>query len=347
MNDEPLVLGIETSCDETGVGIVRGAARCSPTRSPPASRSTPGSAAWCPRWPAGRTSRRWCRRSSGPAARPGSRSPTSTRSPSPPGPGLAGALLVGVAAAKALRRRRSDAAVRREPPRRARRRRHRSSTARCPSPRSRCWSPAGTRRCCSCRRRRRRRRAARRDHRRRRRRGVRQGRPAARAAVPRRPARSTARRATATPVAIAFPRGLTAAQGPGAAPLRLLLLRPEDRGRPLGRGARAGRRAGAGGRRGRELPGGGLRRAHRARRCSPAGSTASTTSLIGGGVAANSRLRALAAGAVRRGRASGCGCPGRACAPTTARWSPRSARSWWPGAAPPRGSTSRPTPPCR
>jgi N6-L-threonylcarbamoyladenine synthase len=42
---------------------------------------------------------------------------------------------------------------------------------------------------------------------------------------------------------------------------------------------------------------------------------------IGGGVAANSRLRAMAQ---ERAEAAGirCACPGRACAPTTGRWSP-------------------------
>ena len=52
------------------------------------------------------------------------------------------------------------------------------------------------------------------------------------------------------------------------------------------------------------------------------------------------RRRELAAaghgrGARRRARASGCGCRARGCAPTTARWSPRSAPSWSPaGRAP-------------
>ena len=59
--DRPLVLGIETSCDETGVGLVRGDELLR-TRWPRALTSTPGSAASCPRSPAGRTWRRWCRR---------------------------------------------------------------------------------------------------------------------------------------------------------------------------------------------------------------------------------------------------------------------------------------------
>jgi metallohydrolase, glycoprotease/Kae1 family len=50
--------------------------------------------------------------------------------------------------------------------------------------------------------------------------------------------------------------------GPGTAPVRLLVLGAEDGGGALGGGAGAGRRASAGaGRRG-ELPGGGVRRAH-------------------------------------------------------------------------------------
>ena len=56
--------------------------------------------------------------------------------------------------------------------------------------------------------------------------------------------------------------------------------------------------------------------------------------LIGGGVAANSRLRAMAESrAAERASASGCRAP--ASAPTTARWSPPSAPSWSPaGRAP-------------
>ncbi len=66
-----------------------------------ASTSTPASAAWCPRWRRGRTCRRWCPPCTGRSPPPGSPAGTSTRSRSPPGPGLTGALLVGVAAAKA------------------------------------------------------------------------------------------------------------------------------------------------------------------------------------------------------------------------------------------------------
>ena len=96
---------------------------CSPTRSPPASRSTPGSAASCPRSPAGRTSRRWCRRIERACDDAGVALADVDAIAVTAGPGLAGALLVGVAAAKALRARPRQAAVRRQPPRRARRRR--------------------------------------------------------------------------------------------------------------------------------------------------------------------------------------------------------------------------------
>ena len=64
-----------------------------------------------------------------------------------------------------------------------------------------------------------------------------------------------------------------------------------------------------------------------------------TDLVIGGGVAANSRLRALAAERCAT-RASSCVCRGLACAPTTARWWPHSApRSW-------RRAGRRPAWPC-
>ena len=99
MTDGPLVLGIETSCDETGVGIVRGT-DCSPTRWRRRWTSTPGTAAWCPRWPAGRTWRRWSP-SRGRLRKAGVRPSDIDAVAVTAGPGLAGALLVGVAAAKA------------------------------------------------------------------------------------------------------------------------------------------------------------------------------------------------------------------------------------------------------
>jgi N6-L-threonylcarbamoyladenine synthase len=65
-----------------------------------------------------------------------------------------------------------------------------------------------------------------------------------------------------------------------------------------------------------------------------------TDLVIGGGVAANSRLRALAAERCAA-PASLRAYPGRACAPTTARWWPPSARRSW------RPAALRPPSPCR
>ena len=69
--------------------------------------------------------------------------------------------------------------------------------------------------------------------------------------------------------------------------------------------------------------------------------------LIGGGVAANSRLRVDGRDARRRRSASGSGCRARACAPTTAPWSPRSAPRWSRAAGRRPRSTCRPTPASR
>ena len=68
--------------------------------------------------------------------------------------------------------------------------------------------------------------------------------------------------------------------------------------------------------------------------------------LIGGGVAANSRLRVLAEERAA-GTASASASRAPACAPTTAPWSPPSAPRWSPAAAPPPPSTCPPTPRCR
>lgn len=101
MNDEPLVLGIETSCDETGIGIVRGStllvdavassvdehARFGGVVPEVASRAH--LEAMVP------TLERACR-DAGVALRDIDAVAVTA------GPGLAGALLVGVAAAKAL-----------------------------------------------------------------------------------------------------------------------------------------------------------------------------------------------------------------------------------------------------
>ncbi len=103
------------------------------------------------------------------------------------------------------------------------------------------------------------------------------------------------RAATGDPRHVELPARADRAQGPGAAPVRLLLLRAEDRGGPA-RGDRAARRpAGAGARRGRQLPGGGLRRAERQGAGRLRGDRGRLDLLIGGGVAANRRLRALLA----------------------------------------------------
>ena len=134
--------------------------------------------------------------------------------------------------------------------------------------------------------------------------------------------------------------------GPARAPLRLLVLRAQDGGRPLGRGPGARRRAGAGRRRRGRVPGGRRRRAdpqggaglHRAGGRPPARSAAGSPPTRG-------CARSPRSGAARR--ASGCACPGPGCAPTTARWSRRSAPSSSPAAPSRRRWTSRPTPRCR
>ena len=68
--------------------------------------------------------------------------------------------------------------------------------------------------------------------------------------------------------------------------------------------------------------------------------------LIGGGVAANSRLRVLAEERARR-TASACGCQGRDCARTTAQWSLPSVPRWSPADAHRPTWRCRRTPRCR
>ena len=164
------------------------ARRCSPTRSRAASRSTPASAASCPRSPAARTSRRWCRRCSARSTTAGVRPSDIDAIAVTAGPGLAGALLVGVAAAKAyalalgkplygvnhLSVARRGRPARERPAGRAVR-----GVAGLGRALVGAAGAAGRRRGDH---------RARRDRRRRGRRGVRQGGPAARAAVPGRPA---------------------------------------------------------------------------------------------------------------------------------------------------------------
>ena len=221
-----------------------------------------------------------------------------------------------------------QADLRRQPPRRPRRRR----PARARAAARAVPGDAGLRRAllaAAGRRRDRRRRAARRDHRRRRGRGLRQGRPAARAAVPREGRTSTGRRRPASSVYVDFPRGLSARKdlerhrfdfsfsGLKTSVARWVEAR-ERSGEPVpvadvaasfqeavcdvlvAQGARRGDLAGHRGhpdrrRRGRELPA--PRHGHRAR---------------------------------RGGRHPRPGAATRASAPTTARWWPPSAPSWSP-----------------
>ena len=71
------------------------------------------------------------------------------------------------------------------------------------------------------------------------------------------------------------------------------------------------------------------------------------TLIIGGGVAANSRLRDLAGNALRGRPASRCGCPVPGCAPTTAPWWPRWAGCTCRPASPSHRWTCRRTAHCR
>ena len=167
--------------------------RCSPTPWRRRWPSTSASAASSRRSPPGRTSRRWCRPCTGRWPTPGATVDDVDAVAVTAGPGLTGALLVGVAAAKAyalalgvplygVNHLAAHVAVD-----------DARSTARCRALRWRCWSPAGTPRCCSCPTSPGRSQSLGRHGRRRRRRGLRQGRPGARAAVPRRPADRPAR----------------------------------------------------------------------------------------------------------------------------------------------------------
>ena len=109
------------------------------------------------------------------------------------------------------------------------------------------------------------------------------------------------------PAAIAFPRGQV--PRPDA---RLLLLRAEDRGRPLGRGPAGGRAQRAGRRRGRVVPGG------RHRRADPQGGTAPAPRhgvghlVIGGGSGGQLAAARAGRGALRRGGHPAPGAPARA-----------------------------------
>ena len=69
--------------------------------------------------------------------------------------------------------------------------------------------------------------------------------------------------------------------------------------------------------------------------------------VLGGGRRGQLAAARAGRGALRRRPASCCGCPARGCAPTTARWSPRSARGSSPPASRRRRPTSAPTARCR
>ena len=187
-----------------------------------------------------------------------------------------------------LRRGLGGAAVRGQPPVRARRGGHPAARPAAAVP-----GPAGLRRPLQPARRARPGRPghpARRDHRRRRRRGVRQGGPAARAAVPRRPAHRPGgpRRRSGRHRLPARPH-----RAPGRA-VRLLLLRAEDRGGPARRGAGAGRHRRCRSRTSRPASRRPWSTCSRRKAVRAARERGMDTLLLGGGVAANSRLRALA-----------------------------------------------------
>ena len=148
MADEPLVLGIETSCDETGVGIVRGttlladAVASSVDEHARFGGVVPEVATRAHLEAMVPTIQRALKRGRGQAPRDldahrGDR-----------GPRPRGALLVGVVGGQGVRATRSasrSTASTTSPRTSAS---TSSSTARCPSRRWRCWSPAATPRCC-------------------------------------------------------------------------------------------------------------------------------------------------------------------------------------------------------
>ena len=232
-----IVLGIETSCDETGVGIVRGDGRTTELLANEVASSVDEHA-----------------RFGGVVPEVASRAHLSAMVPAvhramatagvtardvdavavTAGPGLSGRAARRPRRGQGLRHGVGRAALRREPPRRARRRRHPAERPAPAVPRAARlrWALQPARRAGH----RGPGHAARRDDRRRGGRGVRQGRPAARAAVPGRPAHRPG-----------GPRGRprggrvpARAHRPARRAVRLLLLRPQDRGRPARRGARTG-----------------------------------------------------------------------------------------------------------
>ena len=141
------VLGFETSCDETGIGIVRDGVLLADALATsieeharfggvvPEVAARAHVEAMVPTVHRGAGHRRASR-----AAEIDAVAVTE-------GPGLAGPLMVGVAAAKAYALGLGRAALRRAPSGGPRRRRHPANPGRCRRNASRCWSRAGTRRC--------------------------------------------------------------------------------------------------------------------------------------------------------------------------------------------------------
>ncbi len=256
MADEPLVLGIETSCDETGVGIVRGTTLLADAVASsvdeharfggvvPEVASRAHLEAMVP------TIER-ALKDAGVSARDLDGIAVTA------GPGLAGALLVGVSAAKAYAYALGKPPVRRQPPRLPHLRRPAGARAAARAD----DGAAGLRRpllAAAVRRHHLRRAPARRDHRRRGGRGLRQDRPGVESRLPRRPRHRPVR-----------PRGGPAGDRLPARPdrpprprVRLLLLRAEDGRGALDRGQAGGGRGGTGAGRVGVLPGGRRGRAH-------------------------------------------------------------------------------------
>ena len=208
MADEPLVLGIETSCDETGVGIVRGhtlladAVASSVDEHARFGGVVPEVASRAHLEAMVPTIERALHGGGGHAW------PTSTRIAVTGGPGLAGALLVGRRGGEGARLGARQAAVRREPPGRPRRV-DQLEHGPLPEPAIALLVSGGHSSLLLVARHHRATSAAGRDHRRRGRRGVRQGRPGARPAASPAVRSSTASARGRRPGDVAFPRGLT------------------------------------------------------------------------------------------------------------------------------------------
>ena len=147
--------------------------------------------------------------------------------------------------------------------------------------------------------------------------------------------------------AIPFPRGLTAPRDRAAhrfdfsfSGLKTAVARWVEARERAGEPVPVRRRRG-------ELPGGGLRRAHRQGDRRLPSEHGVGTLVIGGGVAANSRLRAMAEERCAKRGIARAGAATASCAPTTARWSPRWARTWSRPVCRRVVLIFRPTPRCR